>query len=175
MPGNCAIPDDLSPGAKARRWGVTTQVTEQRAEIEQAIEGRTLCDEFRAIVSGSPDAPAFSDRDLGGGPEAAAWATVTWAEAREQALALASGFMALGLAPGERVALMLPNRIEHVLADLGAVHAGGVPVTFYATLAADQVAFVAGDCDARIAVLDGAAELARWEPVLARLPGLRKI
>ena len=44
------------------------------------------------------------------------------------------------------------------------MHAGGIPVTFYATLAADQIAYVAGDCDARIAVLDGAAELARWQP-----------
>ncbi len=55
-----------------------------------------------------------------------------------------------------------PNRVEHVLADLGVVHAGGVPVTFYPTLAADQVGYIAGDCDARIAVLDGAGELARW-------------
>ncbi|HYA51422.1 MAG TPA: AMP-binding protein, partial [Streptosporangiaceae bacterium] len=49
------------------------------------------------------------------------------------------------------------------------------PVTFYATLAADQIAYVAGDCDARIAVLDGAAELARWQPILDRLPGVKQI
>ena len=103
------------------------------------------------------------------------WQTITWAQARQQVLELAAGFAALGLAPGERVALMMPNRAEHVLADLGAVHAGGIPVTFYATLAADQVGFVAGDCDARIAVLDGADQLARWAPVLGRLPGLAKI
>jgi long-chain acyl-CoA synthetase len=48
-------------------------------------------------------------------------------------------------------------------------------VTFYATLAADQIGFVAGDCDARIAVLDGAPQLARWQPVLTQLPGLKKI
>jgi len=41
--------------------------------------------------------------------------------------------------------------------------------------AADQIAYVAGDCDARIAVLDGAAELARWQQVLDRLPGVKKI
>ena len=70
---------------------------------------------------------------------------------------------------------MMPNRTEHVLADFGAVHAGGVPVTFYATLAAEQVGFVAGDCAARIAVLDGADQLARWQPVLASLPGLSRI
>ena len=70
---------------------------------------------------------------------------------------------------------MLPNRIEHVLADQAVVHAGGVPVTFYATLATDQIKYVAADCDVRIAVLDGAAELARWEPLRADLPGLDKV
>ena len=66
---------------------------------------------------------------------------------------------------------MLPNRVEHVLADQAALHAGGIPVTFYPTLAPDQVAYMAADCDARIAVLDGAAELARWQPVLIRAAG----
>ena len=70
---------------------------------------------------------------------------------------------------------MLPNRSEHVLADLGAVHAGGLGVTLYATLAPEQIAYVAADCDARIAVLDGAAELARWQPVLDQLPGITTI
>jgi long-chain acyl-CoA synthetase len=100
---------------------------------------------------------------------------VTWSQARQRVLEVAAGLAALGLAPGERVALMLPNRSEHVLADLGAVHSGGVGVTLYATLAPEQIRYVAADCDARIAVLDGAAELARWQPVLGRLPGIKKI
>ena len=70
---------------------------------------------------------------------------------------------------------MLPNRSEHVLADLAAVHAGGLGVTLYATLAPEQIAYVAGDCDARMAVLDGPAELARWRPVIEQLPGIKKI
>jgi long-chain acyl-CoA synthetase len=46
----------------------------------------------------------------------------------------------VGLAPGERVALMLPNRSEHVLADLGAVHAGGLgDVVCHAGAGADRV------------------------------------
>src|SRR5690606_2372179 len=49
------------------------------------------------------------------------------------------------------------------------------PTTVYATLAPDQVAFVAGDCSAKYAVLNGKDQLDRWEPVLDRLPGLRKI
>src|SRR5262249_2533814 len=71
--------------------------------------------------------------------------------------------------------LMLPNCSEHVLADLGSVHAGGLGVTLYATLAPEQIRYVAADCDARIAVLGGAAELVRWQPVLDQLPGLTTI
>jgi long-chain acyl-CoA synthetase len=148
---------------------MTSQVLEQRAAIEKVAAGRTTCDLLLATSQVWGDLPAYSDRD--GGP----WQTISWQQTREVALQLAAGFMALGLRPSERVALMLPNRVEHVLADFGVVHAGGVPVTFYATLAADQIAFVARDCDARVAVLDGAAELARWQGVLAELPGLRKI
>ena len=147
-----------------------------------------------AISCGKPRSGSGITRPCPGGPDSPpgdtdGWQTLTWAQARQQALELAAGFIALGLAPGERVALMLPNRTEHVLADHGAVHAGGVPVTFYATLAAEQVGFVAGDCAARIAVLDGADQLARWQPVLSaaarpaqdhrpgrrRLPGRRAV
>src|SRR5580704_19157519 len=148
---------------------MTDEVLRRRAELEQAAEGRTICSQLQATVKAFGDLPAYSDRD--GGP----WQTITWQQTREQALALAAGFAALGLQPGERVALMLPNRVEHVLADLGALHAGGVPVTFYPTLAPDQVADVAANCEARIAVIDGAAELARWQPVLDQLPGLRHV
>ena len=42
-------------------------------------------------------------------------------------------------------------------------------------MAGMRVGFVAGDGVARIAVLDGADELARWQPVLGTLPGLKKI
>jgi long-chain acyl-CoA synthetase len=152
---------------------VTEEILEQRAQMEHAAgtdEGQTLCDQLAATVRRSGGEPAYSDRE-GGGP----WQTFSWAQARQLALELAAGFIGLGLRAGERVALMLPNRTEHVLADLGVMHAGGVPVTVYATLAADQIGYVAGDCDARIAVLDGESQLARWQPVLADLPGLKKI
>ncbi|HEY7147683.1 MAG TPA: AMP-dependent synthetase/ligase [Streptosporangiaceae bacterium] len=147
----------------------TDEVLQQRAELENAISGKTLIGLLAEVAAKWGDEPAYSDRDDG------PWQTITWAQVRQQARELAAGFAALGLAPGERVALMLPNRVEHVLADLGALHAGGVPVTFYATLAADQIRYMAGDCDARIAVLDGTSELARWEPILASLPGLTKV
>jgi long-chain acyl-CoA synthetase len=143
----------------------------ERAEIERLAGGRTFCDMLAQVATEHGDQPAYSDTWSDGGE----WETISWSRTRELALQVAAGFIELGLQPGERVGMMLPNCTEHVLADLGAMHAAAVPVTFYATLAAEQIAYVAGNCDARIAVLDGAGELARWQPVLDQLPSLRKI
>ena len=141
-----------------------------RAELDTALAGQTVCSSLADTAERHGDLPAYSDRRADG-----AWTTLTWAETRTRALETAAGFASLGLEPGDVVALMMPNRSEHILADLGAVHAGGTPTTVYATLAPDQVAFVAGHCSAKYAVLDGKDQLARWQPVLDRLPDLRKI
>ncbi|NUP76747.1 MAG: long-chain fatty acid--CoA ligase [Nonomuraea sp.] len=145
------------------------EVLEVRAEIEREIAGRTVCEQLRQVAAEHPDAPAYSD------PEGDGWATLTYGQARRRILEIAAGFAALGLERGDPVAIMMVNRSEHVLADLGAVHAGGVGCTVYSTFAPDQIAFVADDVGARYAVLGGPAELARWQPVLDRLDGLRKI
>ncbi len=78
------------------------------------------------------------------------WRSLTWSQVRQRVLEVAAGFAAVG-------------------------HAGGLGVTLYATLAPEQIAYVAADCDARIAVLDGAAELARWQPIVDQLPGLATV
>jgi long-chain acyl-CoA synthetase len=99
---------------------VSSDMTRQRTEIEGAIAGRTLCDELRQVAETSGDAWAYSDEAGAGGD----WRSLTWSQVRQRVLEVAAGFAALGLAPGERVALMLPNRSEHVLADLWHTRAG---------------------------------------------------
>ena len=149
---------------------MTSAVMQERAAILAATADRTICTLLDETATAHADLPAYSEPDGAGG-----WTTLTWGEFRETVLRLAAGLVSLGLAPGDRVALMLPNRIEHVLADQAVVHAGGVPVTFYATLAPDQIKYVASDCDVRMAVLDGASEVARWQPLLPELPGLTTV
>ncbi len=146
------------------------EIAAQRAAMQAEWAGMTLCGALARAADRYGQLPALSDRDSDG-----PWQTVTWAETRQRALELAAGFIEAGLRPGEHVALMLPNRLEHVLADLGALHAGGVPVTFYATLAPEQIAYVAANCDATIAVVDGVSQLTRWQQVLAQLPSLRTV
>ncbi|MFI8100434.1 AMP-dependent synthetase/ligase [Streptomyces sp. NPDC086023] len=107
------------------------------------------------------DLPALSWRD---GPD---WTTLSWADVRRKVAVLASGYAALGVARGEHVLIMMGNRPEHWLTDLALVHLGAVPVTVYGTSAPEQVAHIARHSRARLALVEGARELGRWEPLLA--------
>lgn len=141
----------------------------RRGEIEDEIRGLTVVDIFRETAEESPDAPALSDRRDG------RWSTLTWAEYRQRTYELAAAYIDAGVRPGEVVALMLTNRSEHLIADLGAVHAGAVPLTIYATFTPDQIAYVMADCSAPVAVLEGAEQVERWWPILDRMPELHTV
>ncbi len=66
----------------------------------------------------------FVDRD-----ERATW--MGWGEVRERALAAAARLQALGVAPGERVALVFPTGPDFFTAFFGTLLAGAVPVPLY--------------------------------------------
>ena len=127
----------------------------------------TLCSALAKTVVEYGDQPAYSDRH---GDR-----TLTWGELRDQALDVAAALVARGLGPGETVALMASNRIEHVVADLAAVHAAATPMTVYATLAPEQVAFIAGHSTPTVVVLEGQDQLDRWALALAKTDGIRTV
>ncbi|KUF14390.1 AMP-dependent synthetase/ligase [Streptomyces silvensis] len=108
-----------------------------------------------------PDLPALSWRE-DDGPTT----TRTWSEVRREVAALATGFTALGVRRGEHVLMMMTNRPEHWLCDVALVHVGAVPVTVYNTSAPGQIAHIARHSRARFAIVEGARELPRWEPLL---------
>lgn len=108
------------------------------------------------------DRPALSWRAT---PEGE-WSTLTWREARRKVAVLAAGYTALGVRRGEHVLMMMGNRPEHWLSDLALVHIGAIPVTVYGTSAPEQIAHIARHSRARFAIVEGARELERWEPLL---------
>lgn len=142
-----------------------TDVLAERARIEEQISGMTLIDALARTTEEHRDQPAYSDRHHV--PEGASWRTITWAETRELAHDVAAGLIDIGVAPGDRVALMATNRIEHFLADMGAVHAAATPMSIYNTLSADQVAFIADESKPRVAVVETSDHLARWKQAQA--------
>jgi long-chain acyl-CoA synthetase len=148
-----------------------------RAEIEAQIAGLTLPVAFARTAAAEGDAPAYSDKvgiDLSGG-YAPGWRTVSWSELRERALDVAGALMASGVARGDRVAFMASNQIEHVVADLGAVHAAAVSMSVYNTLSPEQVAYVAAHAEPAVVVLETADHLARWERALSEGSSVRRV
>ncbi|MCL2595790.1 MAG: AMP-binding protein, partial [Promicromonosporaceae bacterium] len=67
---------------------------------------------------------------------------VTVAEFNEQVVAVAKGFVALGVEPGNTIGIMSRTRYEWTLLDFAAWAAGAVPVPIYETSSAEQVQWI---------------------------------
>ncbi len=141
----------------------------ERADIDAAVEGRTVVDVFARNASEHPSVPAFHWRS---GDE---WKELTWSQYRAQVVDVAAGLIDLGVGRGDFVALMAANRPEHVIADLGAMHAAATPVTLYSTLATPQVAYIGGHCEARVAIIENLDFMKRWEEAKSQLPNLEYV
>ncbi|HKH49865.1 MAG TPA: AMP-binding protein [Thermoanaerobaculia bacterium] len=115
------------------------------------------------------DRPAMRVKDGG------TWKVTTWREYRDQAWLAARGFMRLGLAPSQGVAIMGFNRPEWFLADVGAIAAGGTPAGIYTTNTPEQCQYIADHAEAAVAVVENPQYLAVFRQIRDRLPHLKAI
>lgn len=83
------------------------------------------------------------------------WRSTTGNAARETAAALAAGLASLGVAPGDRVALVSESRPEWMIADLGIMAAGGISVPAYVTNRVPDHLHVLADSGAKGAIVSG--------------------
>ena len=144
-------------------------ISAERTSIEAEIEGKTLCDVVARNAESYGDSPALSSKEGG------TWRTLTWRETRDRGAEVAMGLRSLGVGRGDFVAIMARNRPEHVLADIGIGHAGATPVSVYNTLAPEQISYIAGHCDAKVAILEDRDFMQRWEKIKAELPALEHV
>ncbi len=138
--------------------------------MDEAARGRTVLTNFEETCNAIPDKDALKWRDASG-----AWQSLTWSQYRQEVRKVAAGVKALGFKPGEFAVIMARNRPEHLLADLGILHARGTPVSLYNTLAPEQVQYITAHCDAVLAVVEDAGYFKKFEAVRAQLPRLRTI
>ncbi|MFD0318637.1 AMP-dependent synthetase/ligase [Streptomyces flavalbus] len=124
---------------------------------------RTLPHLLARNADAHPELPALSWQSAEPGGD---WVTLSWAEVHERTRSLAAGYRSLGVGRGDHVLMMMSNRPEHWLTDLALVRLGAVPVSVYGTSAPEQITHIARNCRARLAVVEGAAQVAVWEPLL---------
>jgi long-chain acyl-CoA synthetase len=103
------------------------------------------------------------------------WAPVTWREFADEVRELAAGFIAAGIRPGDRVALMSRTRYEWTLLDYAILTAGGVVVPVYPTSSPEQVEWILGDSGAVAAVIETDDHAGKIAAVRAALPALAHV
>jgi long-chain acyl-CoA synthetase len=82
--------------------------------------------------------------------------TLSFAELQRRAGDFGAALIALGLRPGDRVAIMCENGLEWVVAYLGLAMAGGVGVPLYTELKGAEVGSLIRQAEARFAVVSAA-------------------
>jgi long-chain acyl-CoA synthetase len=113
--------------------------------------------------------PAFREKDLG------IWQSWTWADVLEEVRALALGLEALGLAPGDTVAIIGDNRPQLYWTFTAAQSLGAIPVPLYQDSVADEMAYVLEHAEVRFAVVEDQEQADKVLSIADRLPSLASI
>nr|MDQ3757169.1 AMP-binding protein [Actinomycetota bacterium] len=139
-------------------------------EIDRHVEGQTVPSQFAKTVARHGDLTALRWRTADGG-----WGELTFRDYAERACRVAAGLRSLGVEKGQRVVLMMRNRPEFSIADMATMLCGATPISIYNSSAPEQVQYLTGHCEARVAIVEDVGFLERFLKVRSELPALEHI
>ena len=134
-------------------------------------DASTIADVFALRCRSSPNAPAYREFNSA----AKEWIGINWREAGERAARMREGLRREGLQAGDRIAVMLKNSINWVVADQGGFAQGLVTVPIFADDRPENVAFILNDAGVKLIVIDGDEHWKRLTTVRDQLGGLTRI
>jgi long-chain acyl-CoA synthetase len=134
-------------------------------------ESATIADVFALRCRTSPNAPAYREFDSA----KKEWVGHTWREIGDKVALFREGLRRDGLSAGDRIAIMLKNSTNWVLADQGAYAQGMVPVPLFVDDRPDNVAFILNDAGVKAIVIDGEEHWKRLKTVRDQLGTLQLI
>jgi long-chain acyl-CoA synthetase len=138
-------------------------------EIDNEVRGLTVPSVFAALVAEHGSLTAFRWKE---GEE---WGSMTFTELADQASRAASGLGKLGVTRGDRVVIMMKNIPEFHVADLAVLLCGATPISIYNSSSPDQVSYLVGHCEAKVALVEDEPFLARFNSVRGDLPMLQHV
>jgi long-chain acyl-CoA synthetase len=117
----------------------------------------------------SPNLPLYALQNEDG-----SWSDLSASDFLSQVRALAKGFIASGIQPGQTVAIMSHTSYEWTLTDFALWFAGAVPVPIYETSSASQMAWILSDSQAVAVVVETPQMLELLEEVRDQSAYLRQ-
>ena len=102
-------------------------------------------------------------------------AKISYPELGAMASEIARGLIALGIEPGDRVAILGLTAAEWTLADCGSLCAAAVVTPIYHTNSPEECAYVLGHSEARLVFCENAEQAAKIAQVRDRCPALEHV
>ncbi|KYO29874.1 hypothetical protein Y1Q_0017091 [Alligator mississippiensis] len=138
-------------------------------EGPRALPPITVHQLFQEAVERHGDRPALAYK------RGQTWESLSYRQYQQQCRAAAKGFLKLGLERFHGVAILGSNSPEWVIADIGAIMAGGLAVGIYSTSSPEACGYIAANCAANVVVVEDNAQLSKILQVQKQLPHLKAI
>src|SRR5688572_9400932 len=100
---------------------------------------------------------------------------ITYAQLGTAVREIAGGLSALGVEPGDNVAILSSTRPEWTLADYGILAAGATVVPIYPTNSPEECAYVLGHSGSVAVICEDAEQLAKVERIRSECPALTTV
>jgi long-chain acyl-CoA synthetase len=133
------------------------------------LGGSTLPALLLQRAEATPRRVGMRKKDLG------IWKQYTWADYAARAAAVGLGLRALGVAPGDRVAIHSLNRPAWTLADMGSQGIGAVTVGVYPTSPAAELEYLLEHSGSKVLIAEDEEQVDKALEVRANVPELERI
>jgi long-chain acyl-CoA synthetase len=129
----------------------------------------TIATRIRDRATQTPHATAMREKAYG------IWQEVTWTDYWDAALTTAHGLLAIGVEPGDRVAVQSENRPEWLYTDVATVAVRATTVGLYPTNPPAELAYLLAHSGAKVVVAEDQEQVDKALAVIDRCPELTRI
>jgi len=147
------------------------KIPTRQPDLISAASAATLPGLFNKRVERTPELTAYLEFDADRGE----WVGCTWRETAALVQRWQRSLAALGLVPGERVAIQLRNCLEWVCCEQAALALGLVVVPLYPNDNPGNLAYILADSGSRVLLV---GQLEQWQalaPLQERFPALQQV
>lgn len=103
------------------------------------------------------------------------WQRIGWQTYGEKVREVASGLVALGLEPDEKVSILGSNKPEWLFSHLGIMASGGVTCGIYPTSSSDEIKYLVNHSESRIVFVQGEEDVDKFLEILQEIEVIKII